>query len=60
MIESREILYLSAKERDEFWRCHAESRKRLDEEYAKLSLTEKLKLQVKLRRDAELLRKTGK
>ena len=53
MTKQEEILYMSAKERDEFWREYNESRRKLDEE---LSLVEKLRLHAKLREDARLMK----
>ena len=52
------IHFLDAKESEEFWRRHAESRRKLDEEYAKLPLKERIKLREKMRANHKVIRES--
>lgn len=52
--------YLSVKEQEEFWREHAEARRKLDEEWAKLSFTEKLRLHEKMKANHKAMRDATK
>jgi len=52
----RSIVYMSAKEREEFWERHAESRRKIDEERAKLPLLKRIKLHYKMKQNHKAMR----
>ncbi len=53
----KSVHFLDTKESEEFWKRHAESRRKINEEWAKLPFEEKIKLREKMRANHEAMRK---